>query len=201
MAHLTFKKFPQTLKNVLLTLCTTHYPTFKELIKFIPKAVDRINKSSGDGIDTLNCNSKTYNNKGVKPKSDKYCLFCDKDNHYSSDCIKFPTFHDRINRLKEIKRCTYCGRKGHNKKGECGKIQCGNCHKINHKAMLCLDNMKKLPCNKGLSESELFDISKIKKFQKSNVATVKHQPLLLLKLFHLTKIIQITLHFLLLLYK
>ena len=28
MAHLAFKKLPQTLKNVLLILCSTHYPTF-----------------------------------------------------------------------------------------------------------------------------------------------------------------------------
>ena len=179
MAHITFKKFPQTLKNVLLTLCTTHYPTFSELKQFIPKAVDRINKSNSDSTDVLTCNNVNYNNKGAKPKFDdskKYCLFCDKEYHYSSDCIKFPTFHDRINRLKELKRCTYCGRKGHygnyNKKDDCGKIQCGNCHKTNHRAMLCLDNMKKLACNKGLSDSELADISKIKKFNKTNATTV-----------------------------
>ena len=33
LAHLTFKKLLQSLKNVLLELCSTHYPTFSELKK------------------------------------------------------------------------------------------------------------------------------------------------------------------------
>ena len=44
IAHLTFKKFPQQVKNVLLQLCSTHYPTFNELKLHIPTAVDRIKK-------------------------------------------------------------------------------------------------------------------------------------------------------------
>ena len=55
MAHLTFKKLPQTLKNVLLILCSTHYPTFKELKQFIPKAIERIQKSKSDEADSLSC--------------------------------------------------------------------------------------------------------------------------------------------------
>ena len=175
LAHLTFKKFPQTLKNVLLTLCSTHYPTFEELKKLIPKAVDRINKTNSEGTDVLNCNSVTNNSKGAKAKFDdskKYCIFCEKDNHYSSDCVKFPNLHERINRLKEIQRCTYCGRKGHYTKDKCGKISCGNCHKNNHRAMLCLENMKKLPCNKGLSDLDLADFGKIKKNPKTIAAPV-----------------------------
>ena len=37
MAHLTFKKFPQNIKNVMLTLSSTHYPTFSELRAFVQK--------------------------------------------------------------------------------------------------------------------------------------------------------------------
>ena len=80
LAHLTFKKFPQTLKNVLLTLCSTHYPAFEELKQFIPTAVDRINKSNSEGTDVLNCNNVTNNFKGAKAKFDdskskNYCIF------------------------------------------------------------------------------------------------------------------------------
>ena len=171
LAHLTFKKLPQTLKNVLLTLCATHYPTFEELRKFIPIAVDRINKTNSEGADILNCNTVTNNSKGAKAnnskfddsKNKKYCIFCEKDNHYSSDCVKFPNIHERINRLKEAQRCTYCGKKGHYFKDKCGKLSCGNCHKNGRKAIMCLEKVKSLPCNKGLTDLELADFSKIKK--------------------------------------
>ena len=53
MAHLTFKKLPQALRNVLLILCSTHYPTFNELKHFIPKAIERINKT-GEEADSFN---------------------------------------------------------------------------------------------------------------------------------------------------
>ena len=45
IAHITFKKFPQQIKNILLQLCSTHYPTFNELKQHIPTAVDRIKKN------------------------------------------------------------------------------------------------------------------------------------------------------------
>ena len=55
LAHLTFKKLPQSLKNVLLELCSTHYPTFSELKKFIPKAIERIQRSKPEVSDSLSC--------------------------------------------------------------------------------------------------------------------------------------------------
>ena len=55
LAHLTFKKFPQIMRNELLRLCSTHYPTFKELVKFIPIAIDRIHKSNSEGDVGYSC--------------------------------------------------------------------------------------------------------------------------------------------------
>ena len=49
LAHLTFKKLPINLKNVLLMLCDSHYPTFIELKTKIPIAVDRIRKTEEGG--------------------------------------------------------------------------------------------------------------------------------------------------------
>ena len=57
MAHLTFKKLPQTLKNVLLILASTHYPTFRELKELIPKAIDRIQKTKSEVSDSLSCSN------------------------------------------------------------------------------------------------------------------------------------------------
>ena len=94
MAHLTFKKFPQNIKNVMLTLSSTHYPTFSELKTFVPKTVERLIKTGSNSTDSLSCNVG-LNNKGAKPtydNSNKYCLFCKEDNHFSSDCLKFSTY-------------------------------------------------------------------------------------------------------------
>ena len=43
------------LKNVLLELCSTHYPTFSELKKCIPKAIERIQRSKPEVSDSLSC--------------------------------------------------------------------------------------------------------------------------------------------------
>ena len=53
LAHLTFKKFPQNVKNVLMQICDNHYPTFNELIVKLPVAVERISKSKGADIDIV----------------------------------------------------------------------------------------------------------------------------------------------------
>ena len=186
LAHLTFKRLPQTVKNVLLTLCATHYPTFDELKKFIPIAVDRINKTNSEGADSVNCGAVTNNFKGAKSKDSKfddskkkmYCIFCDKDNHYSSDCFKFPNIHDRINRLKEAKRCSFCGRKGHYFKDKCGKLSCGHCHKSGHMAILCIEKVKSLSCNENLTELELADFSKVKKHSATSATTTISETIL-----------------------
>ena len=171
LSHLTFKKLPQSLRNVILNLSTTHYPTFAELKVLIPKAVDRLRLQSGENNDVLNCNSVTLN-KGVKQHVNKYCLFCQKDNHFSSDCTKFSTFHDRVNKLKELKKCSFCGKKGHFNKKECGPLKCSHCHKTCHRVFLCLDNLKTLQCNKGKTDDELYDLSKVKRFQSKNMTSV-----------------------------
>ena len=128
MAHLTFKKFPQSIKNVILTLSSTHYPTFIELKELVPKAVDRIIKTNSNSTEVFSCNIG-FNNKGANSDFDnkKHCIFCEKEFHFSSDCFKFCTYHDRINRLRELKRCSYCGRKGHHKKSDCGQLKCVSC--------------------------------------------------------------------------
>ena len=61
LAHLTFKKLPQSLKNVLLELCSTHYPTFSELKQFIPKAIERIQRSKPEVSDSLSCTNVIKN--------------------------------------------------------------------------------------------------------------------------------------------
>ena len=81
MAHLTFKKFPQNIKNVMLTLSSTHYPTFSELKTFVPKTVERLIKTGSNSTDSLSCNVG-LNIKGAKltyDNSNKYCLFCIED--------------------------------------------------------------------------------------------------------------------------
>ena len=106
LAHLTFKKFPQNVKNVLMQICDSHYPTFQKLIDKLPTAIERISKSKCTGVDEVICSNvtaKNYKPKNVKDKK-PYCSLCDKEYHYSSECIKYSTIHDRINRLKELKK-------------------------------------------------------------------------------------------------
>ena len=103
LAHLTFKKFPQNIKNVLMQICESHFPTFQELIVKLPVAIERISKSKCTGAEEVTCSNvtaKSYKPKNVKDKK-PYCSLCDKEYHYSSDCIKYSTIHDKINRLKE----------------------------------------------------------------------------------------------------
>ena len=62
LAHLTFKRLPQSVRNVLLTLCETHFPTFDESKKYIPFAVDRIHETNSDEADSLSCNAVATDN-------------------------------------------------------------------------------------------------------------------------------------------
>ena len=66
LAHLTFKKFPQNVKNVLMQICETHYPTFQELIDKLPVAIERISKSECTGAEEVICSNVTAKN--YKPK-------------------------------------------------------------------------------------------------------------------------------------
>ena len=98
-----------------MQICNSHYPTFEELINNLPKAIERIQNSKCIGVEEVTCNNATT--KSYKPKNAKdnkpYCSLCEKENHYSSECVRYPSIHERINRLRDLKRCTFCGRKGH----------------------------------------------------------------------------------------
>ena len=156
LAHLTFKKLPINLRNILLMLCDSHYPTFVELKNKIPIAIDRIRKTENMG-ENYNCNTiSSGNSKGsnFSDNSKKFCILCEKDTHYSSNCLKYSTIHDRINRLKDTKRCTYCSKKSHTDKNECDKLICKHCHKSGHISILCFDKVNDLSCNKSSNESE-----------------------------------------------
>ena len=90
-------------------------PSAPGLIVKLPVAIERISKSKCTGAEEVTCSNvtaKNYKPKNVKDKK-PYCSLCDKEYHYSSECIKYATIHDRINHLKDLKKCSFCGRKGH----------------------------------------------------------------------------------------
>ena len=126
-----------------MQICNSHYPTFEELINNLPKAIERIQKSKCIGVEEVTCNNATT--KSYKPKNVKdnkpYCSLCEKENHYSSECVRYPSIHERINRLRDLKRCTFCGRKGHvskpKDKGRCGRLVCGHCKKNGNVSIMC----------------------------------------------------------------
>ena len=186
LAHLTFKRLPQSLKNKLLDLCSTHYPTFEELVKFIPTACDRILKSDSEGaVGSCNVTSKSfsqnhnYNGKGQKDKnSNVYCVLCKKD-HYTSNCTVFSTVHDRIICLRNQKRCTFCTKLGHSGKDKCVNLFCSYCKKNGHSAVLCVEKVKSLDCNSGKTREEIADFDKVKKKSAAVTATTTSESILL----------------------
>ena len=186
ISHLTFKKFPNSIKNIMLQLCSTHYPTYEELKKYVPIAVDRIKKFQNSENDpcnlTCNVSSTKPNNTGNNQDIKQSCYLCGKDNHFTSYCMKFSTYDDRVNQLKKLNRCTFCGKVGHQgrTKDKCGKVTCFNCKRDGHMAILCFERIKSLPCNKKVSNNGLPDNGKFKKKGGSsvNIASIKQSNLL-----------------------
>ena len=60
---------------MILTLSSTHYPTFSELKELVPKAVDRMIKTNSNSTEVFSCNIG-FNNKGANSDFDnkKHCI-------------------------------------------------------------------------------------------------------------------------------
>ena len=94
-------------------------------------------------LEAVDMNFKGSNFSG---NSKKFYIICEQDTLYSSIGLKFTTIHDKINSLKNIKRCYYCSKKSH-------------CTKSGHIASLCFDKENNLSCNKSLNVKESADES------------------------------------------
>ena len=87
LAHLTFKKFPQIIKNVIMQIGNNHYPTFDELIKHLPTAIERIQKTKGLGGEEVTCGNTITNNYEPENVGDnkQYCALCETEHHCSCE--------------------------------------------------------------------------------------------------------------------
>ena len=87
LAHLTFKKFPQIIKNVIMQIGNNHYPTFDELTKHLPTAIERIQKSKGIGgeeVTSINTITNNYEPENVGDNK-QYCALCETEHHCSCE--------------------------------------------------------------------------------------------------------------------
>ena len=125
-------------------------------------------KTKSTKKDTFACNFTTNDDTGQNRNNmekSKYCVMCQVETHWSSDCENFNTIANRITKLKELKRCSYCTKRGHKFKEDCGKLTCGHCQKIGHNATLCMSKLLSLACNKNKDRNEIINFDKTKKAQ------------------------------------
>lgn len=75
----------------------------------------------------------------VSGQSSKICVFCGKNNHYSSDCYKSEhmTIVEKEDIIKKNKICFKCLRIGHIAKSCKVKLNCGLCKKSGHCKPMC----------------------------------------------------------------
>ena len=62
----------------------------------------------------------------------KFCIYCDSHEHYSSDCSVVKSVHSRVEFLKADNRCFSCLRKFHVTKACKNKRKCPQCAKFHH---------------------------------------------------------------------
>ena len=53
LAHITFNKFSSSVQNMMYTLTPTHYPTYEDIIEFLPTAIKRLKKLNENGGDLI----------------------------------------------------------------------------------------------------------------------------------------------------
>ena len=99
-------------------------------------------------------NVKTTRNFSIK------CGFCASDLHYSTQCEKFSSYADRINRVKTLRLCFNCLLPGHAVSNCKNNHSCRNCKKRHHTSICRNENLSN-PTALSVSASDSFNSGNI----------------------------------------
>ena len=114
---------------------------------------DRSRRSFGSAINALPAGFKGK-------KSAKFCTFCDsQDDHMSWDCSAFPDLQSRMDRLKELRKCTVCCTRHKKSEPHAAMKPCFHCQEKSHRSSLCFSYFKKKKDEKGGSDDEEKEVS------------------------------------------
>ena len=87
----------------------------------------------------------------------KFCVYCDSNAHFSSECSVVKDTSARNDFVKQQKRCFICLRKYHNAKNCRNKRQCSKCSRMHH-VSLCPDSSRSI-CKSTAESSKKTDSS------------------------------------------
>ena len=89
----------------------------------------RVNQTSGSAV-TLPTVAVDKQKKAVK--THKFCVYCDKNDHFSSECTTVCSIDERVESLKRQKRCFSCIQRFHNSRNCPRRKKCPNCSRTHH---------------------------------------------------------------------
>ena len=143
-------KLPVNVVEYIYQHSKSQYPSYLEIGEGLQSFIElmaqktKFNKEINTGRSTLPPRTdmhkpdRTQIGSYVLSVNDQSCLFCQKKDHYSSQCTLYGSFKLRRERLGELGRCLRCVRKGH-EVNNC-RIRfptCRTCGKDNHHGLLC----------------------------------------------------------------
>jgi len=100
-------------------------------------------------------------------RNKRACLFCNGDNHYTSDCRVYPGYNERINQLGEQNRCFACLAFNH-KAFQCTNPKtCFYC-KGQHPSILCKKYLFEFQNKSTIARSPIQQNKKSVKFRNNN---------------------------------
>ena len=136
----------ESFRQQLISITNNSRPTLSQIIDNIFEANNRVKEFGGIdgaregekavGSETISMATGVDSDKSAQKVNKVFCILCSNDQHKLKDCQKFSTPREKVDKLKQLSRCTKCTGRHLTKKCFARLSKCTKCSDY-HLGFLC----------------------------------------------------------------
>ena len=146
LQYFFWSSLAESFRQQLISITNNSRPTLSQIIDTIFEANNRVKEFGGIdgaregekavGSETISMASRVDSDRSVQKINRIFCILCSNDQHKLKDCQKFSTPQEKVDKLKQLSRCTKCTGRHVTKKCFAKLSKCTKCSDY-HLGFLC----------------------------------------------------------------
>ena len=146
LQYFFWSSLTESFRQQLISITNNSRPTLSQIIDNIFEANNRVKEFGGIdgacegekavGSETISMATGVDSDKSAQKVNKVFCILCSNDQHKLRDCQKFSTPREKVDKLKQLSRCTKCTGRHLTKKCFARLSKCTKCSDY-HLGFLC----------------------------------------------------------------